>query len=86
MAKVKAYDPTKQEWIPWASNEAAGIITRNPLLLQESNTTGSTDVEEILLRLKQKLQNYETLVNNASMTGNVTVWEEIPAIFNNVLP
>ena len=27
MAKVKAYDPTKQEWIPWASNEAAGIIT-----------------------------------------------------------
>lgn len=84
MAKVKAYDPTKQEWIPWASNEAAGIITRNPLLLQEGNTTGSTDVEEILLRLKQKLQNYETLVNNASMTGNVTVWEEIPEIFNEL--
>ena len=81
MAKVKAYDPIKQEWIPWTSNEAAGIITRNPLLLQEGNTTGSTDVEEILLRLKQKLQNYEAIINNASMSGVVTTWEDIPKIY-----
>lgn len=74
MPVVKIYDPEKG-WIPVGTNDAAGIITSNPKLLNGDEV--ENDIESVIININNDIQTIENNMNFIASQQGAMYWEEI---------
>lgn len=74
MAVLKVYD-AEQGWIPVGTNEAAGITTSNPKLLNDNES--EKDLESIIIEMNNEITTIENNMNFIASQQGAMYWEEI---------